>query len=380
MVMLQSRRKRLWQCCSFLTNRPGQWRFSHSLDPRERSKEKMFSSFQGKLVFILFLSLFFSTTACTPKTEPASVQPITQAPVVTPVNAPPTEEPTAITVPQTGIPEFVESEPLSTLTPEPPATPTTEPTLEPLPAGPLQIDFLTESGDEKYGTYYPASAYPAPMVVLMHWAPGDENDWSVIAAWLQNRGLVGSADQSGETWLDSSWFPPMPEGRSYGVLTFTFSGCDGGCTDFMPEQWQMEAEAAMAAAATLEGVDPNRLVAIGASIGADGAIDGCLLHNQTFPNQCQGALSLSPGSYLQMDYADTVEALEAEDLPKPAWCLYAPGDTDSAETCLMASGDNYLAVEYEGALHGMMLIGPDVKPEPNALQQILDFLELTLPE
>jgi hypothetical protein len=212
----------------------------------------------------------------------------------------------------------------------------------------------------------------------MHWAPGDETDWSVIAAWLQNRGLAGANDPGGEAWLDSSWFPPMPEGRTYGVLTFTFSGCEGGCSDFMPETWLAEAKAAFKAAIALDGVDPNRMVAIGASIGADGAADSCMLHNQEHPNQCLGALSLSPGSYLTLDYATTVDTLNAEDPPKPAWCIYTPGDGDSAATCQAASGDAYQTFEYEGTLHGMAMIGPDVVPEPGVLEQILAFLDLTL--
>jgi dienelactone hydrolase len=59
----------------------------------------------------------------------------------------------------------------------------------------------------------------------------------------------------------------------------------------------LDAKAATDAASQLEGVDSHQVVAIGASIGADGAADSCFLHN-TQATTCVGALSLSPGNYL----------------------------------------------------------------------------------
>jgi hypothetical protein len=138
----------------------------------------------------------------------------------------------------------------------------------------------------------------------------------------------------------------------------------------------MDARAAMAKARELEGVEPNRIVAIGASIGSDGAVDGCDWLNQQFPNSCLGALSLSPGGYLTVRYQDAVSDLSAEQPPKPAWCLYAQGDGESKKACKDASGENYKSVEYTGSNHGMELIQPEV--EPSALQLILDFLKLTV--
>jgi dienelactone hydrolase len=241
-----------------------------------------------------------------------------------------------------------------------------------LPVDPLEIQFETEDGQIVNGRYYPAAAIPAPLVVMMHWAPGDQNEWSAIAAWLQNRGLA-EGKSGGQPWLDSSWFPPMLEGQSFAVFTFTFRKCEGGCKSFFRAAWLMDARAAMIKARELEGVDPNRIVAIGASIGADGAPDGCSWVNAQFPNTCLGALSLSPGGYLTVPYQEVVNALAAEQPPKPAWCLYADGDGESKPACENASGDNYKSVIYAGSNHGMELIEPEL--DPNVLQIILDFLK-----
>lgn len=241
-----------------------------------------------------------------------------------------------------------------------------------LPADPQEIQFETDDGQILNGRYYPAAISPAPLVVLMHWAPGDQNEWNAIAAWLQNRGLArgSSGDQP---WLDSSWFPPMLEGQSFAVFTYNFRNCEGGCKSFTRAAWLMDARAAMMKARELEGVDPHRIVAIGASIGADGAPDGCNWVNTQFPNTCLGALSLSPGGYLTIPYRKIVSTLGAEQPPKPAWCLYADGDGESKRACEDASGDNYKSVKYIGSDHGMELIEPDV--DPSALQIILDFLK-----
>ncbi|MFN2305024.1 MAG: hypothetical protein ACK2TV_14935, partial [Anaerolineales bacterium] len=88
---------------------------------------------------------------------------------------------------------------------------------------------------------------------------------------------------------------------------------------------------------------------------------------------CLGTLSLSPGSYLTLPYAEVVEKLGNETPPKPAWCFFATGDTVSKETCQSAMGDHYRMVEWlGGSWHGMELIDPAL--DPNALLLILDWL------
>jgi hypothetical protein len=228
------------------------------------------------------------------------------------------------------------------------------------------------------GVYYPGATRPSPLVVLMHWAPGDASEWDAIAPWLQNRGSAAPLPPSNATkpWLDDSWFPHMPEERSFAVLTFTFRGCEGGCRELALDKWLLDAQAAMHAARELPGVDTQRIVAIGASIGADGAADGCYLLNKAFPGSCQGALSLSPGSYLTVPYGQAVAQLGADPTPRPAWCFYAVGDKASAQACKSVQGPNYRVFDYQGKDHGMQLVVPAAQPA--VLPLVIEFLESTL--
>ncbi len=277
-----------------------------------------------------------------------------------------------------------EEKPEPTATPVPPTAPPTEappdappteaPTAEPrepaLLPEPQQISFAAGDGQELEGTYYPAAANPAPIIVLMHWAPGDQSSWVEIALWLQNQGLGGQT-KSSDTWLDPSWFPALPNDASYAVFTFTFRECGGGagCQSFEPDGWLLDAWAAMETAGGLEGVNPERMVAIGASIGSAGATDTCA-------DGCLGALALSPGSYLNIPFAEAVTALDAGVPPRPVWCLAAEGDGESAPTCRSASGDSYRAIAYPGSHHGMQLIRPGLDPDTMGI--ILEFLGITL--
>jgi hypothetical protein len=288
-------------------------------------------------------------------------------------------EATATVMPEDEGPEETE-EPTATVTdeptveptdePEPTEEPTAEPTEEPpvaQPPDPQDIEFQAEDGQTLQGRYYPAAAEGAPVIILMHWAPGNLYDWNEIAFWLQNRGLSGSSPNAGQQpWLDPSWFPTMAEGKSYAVFTFNFRS--GG-----REEKLLDAQAAFNTARGLAGVDPSQMVSFGASIGADGAPDGCLWHNQNFGMGCLGALSLSPGSYLTVPYNEVVDQLGAELPPKPVWCFYAADDGPSAEACQSASGDHYRMVEWAGgSWHGMELIDP--ARDPNALALVLEWL------
>lgn len=313
------------------------------------------------ILIITFIVLFLA--ACGPETStPAPTQMEQLAPTQTQPSKPsPTIPPPAVTE--------APAEPSNESTP----LPTQIPAVEVLPAEPQEIEFQAEDGQSLIGRYYPSAVSPAPLVVLMHWAPGDQNDWSAIATWLQNR-EINASTPGGKSWLDSSWFPAMLEGQSFAVFTFTFRNCEGGCKSFDRAAWLLDAQSAMRIARGLKGVNTNRIATIGASIGADGAHDGCAWLNTQFPNSCLGALSLSPGSYLTIPYKDAVSALGSEQPPKPAWCLYAEGDAESAQACEVASGDNYRSMKYSGNHHGMMLVQPEL--EPSVLQIMLVFLKL----
>ncbi len=262
--------------------------------------------------------------------------------------------------------------PTATFTPVPsptlPPEPTLTPTVPPLPPDPQRIEFEAEDGTKLVGYYFPAAVNPAPMVVLMHWAGGDQRDWTQVemVPWLTNR---GAPPKLAARAVQSNFWPPMPDGVTFGVFTFDYRGfgeSGGPKNEFRFTGWLMDSKAAMETARTLPGVDPTRMAAIGASIGADGAVDGCIVEG------CLGALSLSPGSYLNVPYKEAVTALDKEG--KPVWCLASEGDGESAPTCKSASGDRYQMFMYPGRAHGMMLLKPGFDPDVG--QTILDFLLL----
>jgi hypothetical protein len=249
-----------------------------------------------------------------------------------------------------------------------------------LPADPQKLSFSASDGFELNGIFYPTEIESQPLVVLMHWAPGDQNDWVEIAYWLQNRGLGGNSEYSDKThWLDPSWFPEMEPQVSYNVFTFTFRTCENGCKQFKRDEWYLDAQAAVEYAYGLDGIDKEKIVMIGASIGSDGAADGCAYLNTKYPNACKGALAFSPGNYLTVDFGGIVKQLGAEDNPKPIWCFYSESDPESAAVCGDITDNNYQVYPYAGDSvfsngHGMNLITP--KSDPNPLEKLLDFLKM----
>jgi hypothetical protein len=305
-----------------------------------------------KYMPIVFL-LIFVFSACAPKTAQTTVAPLEQE-----------QPPAVVDLPVTSQP--ARAEPVEAASAA----------LEPLQADPQEVTFTTSDGVELKGVYFPAAINPAPVVILMHWVNSDQYDWLQIALWLQNRGLGSSLDEGYYgAWHDPSWFPPIPAERSYGVFTFTFRGCEGmsGCMRINEAGWLEDAKAAMQFAATLPGVDPTKMVTIGASIGADGAVDGCAwLNDQALGPICQGALSLSPGDYLTLEYPAMVESMESDVPPAAAWCFFAVQDLPAKNDCLGSTGTRYQSFEFAGNAHGMMMLVPDLDPLP--MQLIIDFL------
>ena len=237
-----------------------------------------------------------------------------------------------------------------------------------------EMTFPSSDGTELQGIYYPASVSDAPLIIMMHWALGNQMDYVEMAYWLQNTGLGGETESSANTpWLDPSWFPPVDADKTYAVFTFTFRGCEDSCQSFPREEWLMDAQSAVEFAYNLEGIDQENILVVGASIGADGAADGCLFLNQQHPGSCRGAFSLSAGNYLTLDYADVVAQLSQDTIP--AWCLYSDNDAESARVCGVFEADNYTANEIEGG-HGMQLVRPE--SDPNPLRMLLEFISNTI--
>jgi hypothetical protein len=239
------------------------------------------------------------------------------------------------------------------------------------------VEFTTSDGVTLHGTYYPSAYNPAPLVVLMHWTRGDEREWKEIAYWLQNRrqGRIVSLPNT-PTWLDPTWFPKMPENKSYGVFTFTYRDCVEGCGKFLQMSMYLDSRAAMLEAEKLEGVDTGKITTVGASVGADGAVAGCYYLNSIKPNTCQGAFALSPGNYLPIPFLNAVSYLQQQNPPKPVWCVYSEGDEEAEKACLSARGKTYQKIVYKGGKHGLDLVKPGMTPD--VLQSLITFLDQTL--
>jgi hypothetical protein len=155
------------------------------------------------------------------------------------------------------------------------------------------------------------------------------------------------------------------------VLTFDFRSFGSSPDGDARNKGYMDALAAVAHAKTLEGADPNTIMTVGASIGADGALDGCILDGIKDP-ACHAVISLSPGGYIGQDYAEMVSL--SGDLAVA--CFATEGDVGSADACnagAEAGAPNYQFTIYTGNQHGMDMFG--LGQDPDLLTFILDFLD-----
>lgn len=316
------------------------------------------------IILMGILLLLFGCSAQIP-TAPIATASEAKPTETKPTEAPPTE------LPPTQIPTEV---PTSTTEPtETEQTVDTQiPVEESLPAKPRQINFTAEDGTALVGTYYPPAQSQAPIILLMHWARGDQTDWVEIAQWLQNRTDEYAEEDVAPQSAITGLLPQMPEGLSYAVFTFDFRGfgesVESGSSG-SPDGWLMDAKAAVSTATNFSGVDGSRYLNIGASIGSDGAADTCL-------DGCAGALSLSPGGYLGIPYSEAVANLDSNHPGALIWCIASEGDTPSSTACQSAEGSNYIRILYPGSAHGMDMFQPGLEPDIGQILQDFVFFGL----
>ncbi|MBN1429535.1 MAG: alpha/beta fold hydrolase [Anaerolineae bacterium] len=193
---------------------------------------------------------------------------------------------------------------------------------------PQPIQFQSADGIQLAGTYWPPAQSPAPGILLMHMMGKTKESWEILPALLQGIGMVHDGTQP-----------------SYAVLAFDFRGHGESSGDAADRQKMLEdAQAALAYFQSLPGVDPQRIVMIGASVGADAAVDIC-------GQGCIGAISLSPGSFLGPNYNDALAAVK----DKPVLCVASENDSHSLETCRegeQVGMSTYQMQLYQGDAHG----------------------------
>jgi len=238
------------------------------------------------------------------------------------------------------------------------AEPSAEPTAAPL--GPQRVTFNLADGTEIVGTFYPPSLAPAPGVLLAHQRGMDRRAWEPLI-----QGLQGQLSRSASTAGDSK--------PNYAVFAIDLPG-HGESGGQWTDAGGLEAtRLALQLFRAMGGVDSERMVIIGASIGADAAVDEC-------KEGCVGAVSLSPGSFLGVDYNTALAALG----DRPVLCVASKEDGPSAATCEGGKSvglKNYQVQIYDGALHGNYLIlqNAEVGPAPQPLPLILEWLAINVP-
>ncbi|NPV57932.1 MAG: hypothetical protein HPY76_14855 [Anaerolineae bacterium] len=288
------------------------------------------------------------------------------APVATP-SAAPSEPPPTQTQPP--LPEPTATEPLPEPTVEQPPA---------YPADPVTVSFQASDGQELSGTFLPAAVADAPVVVLMHQINmNGPYEWEVIADWLQNRGRLKEAynNPKNESFRDPAWFPAMPADMPLAVFYFTFRGCDTsrGCTDIDMAGWQLDAVAAVQTAVAQPGIDPAKIITIGTSIGADGAVDGCGLapNMGALEQPCLGVMPVSPGSYLELEYPAFAKML-LQGGTQQITCVAPEKEATQEDGCLSFEGEGYLTEIVPNGEHGIYLANPAVSPD--LLTIMLTFL------
>ena len=291
----------------------------------------------------------------------------TAAPVEEVGEAATAEEPTATATESP--PTATEPPPTETPTPAPTATPAPVP--NPLWPDAQPIDFEAEDGVALAGVLWPARYEGAPVIVLMHMYGENKEGWEGVARALQ--------DWHGEASHGSYLALAAGEGPSYNVFTFDFRGhgASGGSREDVGIL--RDAEAAINYVTELPGhVDSARVVMIGASIGADAAIDVCSGLADGVHDNCLGAMPISPGGYLGIPFPDAVIAMGE----KPIYCMASEGDTQSADACsegAEAAVGPYSQTIYPGSAHGMDIFLDGETREPLPLDVVFEFLNETAP-
>lgn len=237
------------------------------------------------------------------------------------------------------------------------------------------LELTAADGVVLAGSFYPPAACSAPVVVLFHQFGSTKEAWAEIATWLQNR--------PAETGPAAAWLPALPADLSFAVFAIDFRGhgaSQAGDEDgFDDDGYLRDAQAALAFARTLPNVDANRVITLGASIGADASVDACAAFDgddlaDVQENQgCIGALPLSPGNYLGVSYAEVVTLLSEPPFDMRIHCVATEQDGESPQLCSLAISDRHTGTVYPGrSEHGMAMLAAGFDPDTGLL--IRDFL------
>jgi len=226
-----------------------------------------------------------------------------------------------------------------------------QPSLEPPTSTPapteavLPMTISAADGTALQARYYAPSARPAPAALLIHQAGGRQQDWDPLIEPLRVAG--------------------------YAVLTFDLRGhgSSGGQADWA--QMPGDVQAALRLLSELSGVDPSQIVTIGASVGANLALNACgdLVG-------CAATVLLSPG----LDYHGLTTAPAIPRLGnRPLLIVASENDNNNPADSVMldslaTSSDRQLIV-YPAAGHGTQMFAA----QPELAARIVEWLVTRVP-
>lgn len=207
----------------------------------------------------------------------------------------------------------------------------------------IDVDILGGGGLILRGSYYPASAQPAPAVLMLHMYGRNRHDWADLATRMQAEGFT--------------------------CLTIDLRGHGQTAGD---EDWEMARQDVLLAWEWLTArpeVDQSRTGAVGASIGANLS----LWLGAEQPGLAALAL-LSPGyEYFRVEIEGLIERYGQ----RPVFLAASDEDGYSAETvrALAAAASGPVdAVMYTAAGHGTQMLAS----EPDLADRLLAFFEAHL--
>jgi esterase/lipase len=213
-------------------------------------------------------------------------------------------------------------------------TPTPAPTESTLP-----VQFAAPDGLVIASTLYPAPSRPAPTVLLLHMAGSNRTAWNPLAQQLQATGFnVVAIDLRGH-------------------------GDTGGAIDW--PKAQQDIGAVLTRLNTLPGVDRQRLLIVGANIGANLGLNVCAV-----TLNCKSVVLLSPAlDYQGIKTADAMSRYAKRPILIVASRSDSPSGAESAALDKLAQGEHKLQL-YDGSAHGTALLAA----HPDLLVLIVEWL------
>ena len=224
------------------------------------------------------------------------------------------------------------------------ATPTPLPTavVEEVEANVQTVRLQTADGVTIVGTYYVPPAQNAPGVILLHMVARNRADWEPLARKLQAAGFAVLA-------IDLRGHGESGGSRAWGR---------------MPQ----DVVAAQVFLSRQPEVDKGRIAIVGASIGANLALDFAASHGVV-----RSVVLLSPG----LDYRGIKTERAMQEYDRPVLIVASAEDQYAAESSRkldsLAQGKHQLQI-YQGAGHGTQML----EHEPSLSDLILTWLQDTL--